>query len=163
MVPTTVWTLRHDRQTRALLCVWVGATLFAGVDWVLAHGLRAMDLQPSWPWPMLLSSVAGISGAVRGASLVPSDPWRVLWRPDRWWLAGTTDPAVESAGRLRPMIDLGSWMLLRFQPVQRGRARWFAVRAGTIGGNWHALRSALFWPRSETPDAGVDPVHSDGH
>jgi hypothetical protein len=162
MVPTPGWTFRHDRQTRTVLGIWVGLTLFAGATWALAHGLEAVDLQLSWPWPMLVASAVGVSGALYAATSVPSDEWRVHWRPDRWSLAGMPEPGVESGGRLHPMIDLGSWMLLRFQQDQGGGVRWFAVRPATIDGDWHGLRAALFWPRSEAPGPGVDPARTDG-
>lgn len=163
MMPTPGWTLRHDGRTRAALGAWVGVASFAGVHWVAAHALQGLGLAPSWPWPMLAASIAGVSGAAYGAWLLPSDTWHMHWRSDQWWLASMSDPAIESAGQVRPMIDLGPWVLLRFQPDQGGTVRWLAVRAGSTGGEWHALRAALFWPRSETPGPAIGPARLDGH
>jgi len=158
MVSTPGWTLRHDWRTRAILGAWVGLSLFAGMYWALAHAALALSLQPSWPWPLLVAAVAGISGSLYGASLPPADPWRVHWRSDRWFMAAVLDPAPETAGRLHPMIDLGSWMLVRYQSDQGDRVRWFVARAGSIGGQWHAFRAALFWPRPAAPG----PARIDG-
>ncbi len=63
------------------------------------------------------------------------------------------------------MIDLGSWMLLRFQPLPDGRRLpllrgprplWFGLGPRAAGPVWHGLRVALYaWRPEPVPAPGA--------
>jgi hypothetical protein len=57
------------------------------------------------------------------------------------------------SGTLSVSIDLGHWMLLRFQPddarLQSG-AIWIPVQRKGLEAQWHALRCAVYSARPET-------------
>ncbi len=62
------------------------------------------------------------------------------------------------AGEIVVAIDLGLWMLLRFEPATRGarlRIVWLPVQRGGIEAQWHALRCALYSPR---PAPNAEPA-----
>jgi len=56
-------------------------------------------------------------------------------------------------GSLLPAIDLGGWMLLRFDPAGAGRRAWLATSEGAAGAAWHPLRAAVYCRRSNRDDS----------
>ncbi|MBI3154548.1 MAG: hypothetical protein HYZ20_03995 [Burkholderiales bacterium] len=108
--------------------------------------------------------VAGVVGGIVAAFVAwrrgrPA-PARLVWNASEWlWQAQGRPPR---AGRLRVVVDLGSWMLLRFDPLPGAApaARWMPRGSGRArrwiplahaGG---ALRAALYAaPPSGGPDA----------
>jgi len=77
-------------------------------------------------------------------------------------------PDVDAPGRpgdVAVVMDLGPWMLLRFdappdESYKRCR-RWLALERRELGPQWHALRCAVYSPRPDAPSgsrvAPVDP------
>jgi hypothetical protein len=55
-----------------------------------------------------------------------------------------------AAGQAHVTIDLGGWLLLRFEP-QDGLRQWIAAAQGQADGPWPALRAALYSSRSADP------------
>ena len=79
------------------------------------------------------------------------------WDGQLWHLGAlgaATDDAVP--GELAVAIDLGSWMLLHFRPVEPRRrvlVNWLPVQRRGIEAQWHALRCAVHSPRAAATDA----------
>ncbi len=81
---------------------------------------------------------------------------RVRARSLRWdgqgWHLGATGAVADDAapGELSVMIDLGPWMLLRFDPdigAAHPRAVWLPAQRSGLEAQWHALRCAVYSPR----------------
>jgi hypothetical protein len=145
--------------------------------WSLAAVTAASVAVTTWWVASLLGSLtdsiaiaAGIAGVT--TALVS---WRALSPPafelrfdgQRWELGVLADArAPRRAGDLTVVMDLGPWMLLRFdapadQAHRRRCRRWLAVGHRELALQWHALRCAVYSPRPGTPsgsrDAPVDP------
>jgi hypothetical protein len=73
-------------------------------------------------------------------------PGDLVWDGQRWQWG-------DAPGDAKVMIDLGPWMLLRFQPSDGGR-QWIAASRRSASGSWPALRAALYSPRPADP---LDP------
>jgi len=98
--------------------------------------------------------LAVMAAAASALRMVPVD---LRWDTQRWLLdrhAGFTEPAP---GNLTIALDLGVWMLLRFDhdPPPRGRRRttWLPVQRRGLETHWHALRCAVYCAR---PAPGTD-------
>ena len=97
-----------------------------------------------------------------GLSLMRLPARRLNWDGQRWALldtaAGGTEPI---AGEISVAIDLGPWMLLRFRPSASSawwpsmQSTWLPVQRRGIEPQWHALRCAVYSPR--TADAVETP------
>ncbi len=104
---------------------------------------------PGWMWLGLPASLAlGAAAAmrwIRGGTL--------RWDGEVWRLAdGVPDRAEGAPGTLAVALDGGHWMLLRFRATPAGsgrRVRWLALSRRDLGGQWHALRCAVYSPRPE--------------
>jgi hypothetical protein len=68
------------------------------------------------------------------------------------------------AGRLRVVLDLGPWLLLRFaaDPATRsaawlpsGSPIWIALQRQGLQAEWHAIRCTLYSPPSAGPPGGI--------
>ena len=103
-------------------------------------------------WALLLwhasVAIAVVLGLLAGALMafflrrahLPSD---LVWDGSQWqWQA--------LAGDARVAIDLGAWMLLRFDPLV-GRRVWIAASRASAVGSWAALRAALYARRPADP------------
>ena len=109
------------------------------------------------PAPLLGVSLAlaAAAAAVAGWRWASTDSGRLRWDGGRWWFAATGQTG-ERAGRLHANIDLGFWMLLRFDPDDTtlpaaGRA-WLAVERAAAPQSV-ALRAAVYSRRLNTdPD-----------
>ncbi len=67
------------------------------------------------------------------------------WDGEVWRLDG-----AEQAGTLAVALDGGHWMLLRLRSIEGPawrRVRWLALSRRDLGGQWHALRCAVYSPR----------------
>ena len=103
-------------------------------------------------------SASGI--AVLGASLVQrSRATHLRWDGLVWHLGPIGDAATP--GELHVAIDLGPWMLLRFSaslPDARARTSWLPVQRRGLEAEWHALRCAVYSPRTAPgDDADIGP------
>ncbi|MEO7851319.1 MAG: hypothetical protein ABIR94_03560 [Rubrivivax sp.] len=68
------------------------------------------------------------------------------WNGSAWCLS--SQAMGESHGAARLMIDLGSWLLVRFewreaQPARRLRVHWLSMSRHDNPASWHGLRVAL--------------------
>jgi hypothetical protein len=78
---------------------------------------------------------------------------RLAWDGEVWQLVETG--AIGTAGRpgsLAIALDGGHWMLLRFRAKEAPAARrvcWLALGRRDLGGQWHALRCAVYSPRPD--------------
>lgn len=111
--------------TAALLVALGVAMAVAGLGW---RRLRSPAVQLSWD-----------GSAWR---LAPAETCNPRQSADAAGAPGR-DAIDAPSGTLTVAIDLGRWMLLRWQP-EAGRSRWIAAAAGEAGPAWHALRVAAF-------------------
>lgn len=126
--PPAVW-------SRSLAGLWIAA----------AASLIAWLVLAELPLPLALTA-----GAASAAALALAAP---LLRPapcllrcdgaDWWWSPASGAPALR--GQLQVALDLGSLLLLRFDPAGRARGRrWIPVATGGAQAGWHALRRAVY-------------------
>lgn len=140
-------TSTQARVTLGLLAL--AATLVAGV----------------WAWQLATIGAGAIAvavGLLAGALL--AQVWRtprrrLRWDGQIWWLAS---PASADArrGQLAVALDLGVWLLLRFErdAGPRPRRAWLALQKRDLAADWHALRCALYSPRpAADPPAAPSP------
>jgi hypothetical protein len=105
-------------------------------------------------WPAALALVCAALAAAVAAALsarwLPRHAMRLQWDGVRWRLAmkGGND---SQAGEIAVMMDLGNWMLLRFDAEGRGSRRWLPLRSAEA----RMLRPALYASRPEPGDAAV--------
>ena len=72
------------------------------------------------------------------------------------WRLNTGHDEDSPEGRIDVVIDLGGWMLLRWQGRALAAPRWLPVGAGDGGPRWRALRAAAHGQPSEASPAVVD-------
>ena len=134
----------------------------AGCAGAAAANLAAWIASQSQP------SVAATAGvALTSATLAAALTWRALlrwnvgsgvlaWDGADWqWSPrhGQTDNSQPASGKLRVMIDLGAWILLRFAPGTSSQAGvWLTVSRRQAGASWPLWRAVLF-SRRPGPDA----------
>jgi hypothetical protein len=103
-------------------------------------------------WALLRAGNAAAIAWMAGALTAAAAAWTAArdsyagtlnWDGAHWQWAG-------DEGDARVMLDLHAWMLLRFDP-STGRCRWIAATRQSCGGNWSALRAALYSPRPADP------------
>jgi len=99
---------------------------------------------------------------VLAASLASVRCAALRWDGQGWWLQhlqqDRTVAGEPLAGEIIVAIDLGLWVLLRFEPAMRGsgiRSVWLPVQRAGIEAQWHALRCALYSPR---PAPSAEPT-----
>ena len=114
----------------ALGLVWWSLTAFErgapGLIWLALPALLALVAAAAMRW-------------IRGG--------RLRWDGEVWRLDG-----AEQAGTLAVALDGGHWMLLRLRSIEGPawrRVRWLALSRRDLGGQWHALRCAVYSPRPE--------------
>ena len=138
-------------------CVLVVALIGAGVmaAWLVSQ-------PPSMPSVVRAGLViAAFALLFLGASAARVPPVSVRWDGQRWHL-GPPDSAGHEpdSGDMRVVLDLGPWMLLRFEPAEstwRARASWLPAQRRGLEAQWHALRCAVYSPRPRPgSDAAAD-------
>jgi hypothetical protein len=127
--------------------------------WVAGILVALLALATSVTWAISVGGLAWVlplAGAMlAGTGLWPLRPQpsqRLRWDGHQWWLAppGSAD---EVSGALVPRLDFGAHLLLQFDghaaagsPRRRiSHRRWLALSRASVGGDWHALRCALYW------------------
>ena len=130
---------------RAGILLLLVAALAAQGAWLVARH----DDTPAWLLAMLSAFSLVLVGA---ASLhLRCPPAELRWDTERWHLGAVgTAGADECAGHLTIALDLGFWMLLRFEfegVPQRRRVRWLPLQRRGLEGPWHALRCAVYGAR----------------
>lgn len=136
LLPSTHW-----RRALALLAL---AALTSTATWAWQRGDRTGVLA-------LGGVLAGVALAVRTAR---PGPRQLRWDGQRWWLQTAPEPAEPLAGEVSVAIDLGAWLLLRFDaaPGARPRRAWLPLQRAGQEPDWHALRCALYSPRPAATD-----------
>lgn len=105
------------------------------------------------PFVLVLSAVLALGVAVATVTLMRSAvPVRLLWDGRDWTLTRGGPPAVGSGhtGRLAAMLDLGTWLLLRWVENSAGvhrRHAWIPVGRRGLEAQWHSLRCAVYCAR----------------
>ena len=106
------------------------------------HEVRVMGLG--------LAAVAVLATFVAIAVAVwrwaPVDAGALAWDGRTWRFAG-------HPGTLHAVIDLDTWMLMRFEGGSPASRAWLALGAARAGGTWHALRTAVY---SRGPDTEAE-------
>ena len=111
-----------------------------------------------------IAAAAGVAAAAAlglGASLGWVEAVSLRW-DGRAWHVDPADSAGQegTAGTLSVALDLGVWMLLRFQADASRRwsgVTWLPVQRRGLESQWHALRCAVYSPRpAGDADAAAD-------
>jgi hypothetical protein len=105
-------------------------------------------------------ATAALLGAWLGWRQSPRHAGTLAWHQGNWTLRRVVGPPCE--GQVQAKIDLGSWLLLRFEPIDGTGPTWFGVDRARAGAAWHALRATLFAPgalddASRRSDEGASP------
>jgi hypothetical protein len=149
---------RHGAWRIAIGVVLLLAATAAAAWWLGDDGSRPRELA----LPMAVLAAATIAA---GAGLMRQRPMSLHWDGQRWLLAPAAMNGVEPApGNLAIALDLGSWMLLKFEhdsTTNRRRVSWLPVQRRGLEMHWHALRCAVYCARSAPGhDAGPNSASS---
>jgi len=129
---------------RAAVAVLVVASVAVLAAWAVASSHDGFGLAQGFA--ALVSIV--VIGA--GAGLWRRPALGLRWDGEAWSLSDLRDPGSEVVGRLQAMIDLGSFLLLRFRPdAGQGvstSARWIPLGRAGLERDWHAIRCAVHGP-----------------
>ena len=97
---------------------------------------------------------AGTGGAALLAAslaLARIAPLSLRWDSRQWHLGPATSAGDEPwPGSLAVALDLGGWMLLRFEhesALRRRRFSWLPIQRRGLETHWHALRCAVYCAR----------------
>ena len=139
--PDVLWML----SVGALACVSI-----AGIATCIFTGDGTVPLPAQ-------AGAAALAALAAGLALSSLRPRRghLRWSGARWQLASSTDPASQPThGAVTVALDLGAWMLLRFEaePSGSGRVVWLPMGRGAQVRLWHGLRCAVYGRRPD-PDA----------
>ena len=120
-------------------CVWA-----AWVAWLV--------WQSTPPRSMALAALAAalLVALCLARSLASLAAISLRWDGRKWHLGPLDSVGNEPlAGALAVAIDLGGWMLLRFEADSGpgARVRWLPAQRRGLQGQWHALRCAVYSPR----------------
>jgi len=138
----------------------------AGIGAVLVAALSALA---AWAFLGERPSSTALMGVAAGslpllagaASLLRCRAFALRWDGRDWRLEhGIGADENAPSGELCVAIDLGAWMLLKFDgPARRfgRRATWLPVQCHGLDAQWHAFRCAVYSPR---PAAGRDKDHA---
>jgi hypothetical protein len=117
--------------------------------------LAAFALADGESAPPLVRSVALLASAavvLAGSGLMRCRPVSLRWDTHCWNLGPGSSVGEEPwPGRLEVTLDLGAWMLLRFEhEVTAGRRRssWVPVQRRGMESAWHGFRCAVYSARS---------------
>ena len=154
------------RTWRTLLSCAVGASVASLMAWVLPYvaaqgeGRQVAILLDALADPVLQALLALGAGGVVGAVVWLS--WKsgsasertLRWDGQDWVLRRSHGNLPDERGDAALMLDLGPWMLVRFQPrAGSGSATWLPLTAGLDPALWAALRGALWNWRGHPRDA----------
>ena len=139
--------------------VWRAAVIvlaLAGLVVVLAWTVSPQASLPAASrWP---AAVAALALLLFGSSAARVAPVSLRWDGQLWHLGPPASAGHEpESGQLHVVIDLGPWMLLRFEPTEstwRTHTTWLPVQKRGLEARWHALRCAVYSPRAQ-PGAGA--------
>jgi hypothetical protein len=140
---------RESGPWRAAQALLVALAAIAAVSWAAGWG------QVPAGWTVLAALVAGSAAAGGQAWAASAHPQVIGWDGARWWLA----PAgrARATGHVRPALDLGAWMLVRFEPEGHDRARWLALARRDAPAAWPAWRAAVAAASARAAEAAAAP------
>jgi hypothetical protein len=142
---------------RAAVIALLTVSAAVAVAWLIA---RHASMPFGWQVAIGGVSVLLLAG---GAGLFRISPFCLRWDGQAWHLGPAASAGDEPCrGSLAVALDLGAWMLLRFdhESAMRGRrTRWLPVQRRGLEGRWHALRCAVYCSR---PVSGIDAGHEPG-
>ena len=152
--PPVQLTLTRFGAWHGALAVLTAMALTALSAWAV---FRSTPLGPTTWCALALAGGTCLAAALAGRGR----PSRLAW-DGQDWRAGPGSAPVETlpAGRMTVCMDLGHWLMLRFEPLDAaaGRRLWLPVQPGGLAaGQWHALRCAVYSPAHPLPVAGDDP------
>jgi hypothetical protein len=152
--PAFQLTIRHFGVWRCA----VAALLICAIGALAAFALAEGESAP--PMVRALAVAASILVVVSSASLLRCRPVSLRWDTQQWKLGPESSVGDEPwSGRVDVSLDLGAWMLLRFEhdaAMGRKRSMWVPVQRRGIEPAWHALRCAVYSARpAQGPDGGL--------
>jgi hypothetical protein len=106
----------------------------------------AAQLHEPGIWPALVGMLTALGTAAWARRKLAAPPRWLAWDGGAWHLVTPGDG--RRTGQTEPVLDLGTWMLVRFIPADAGRAAWRQAiwlplsRRDTVAA-WPALRVAL--------------------
>ena len=137
------------RSAVGLLALAAAAAL---LSWLL---VRDEPPTPSM-WLAISAMICAIAALAYSLARVPVV--QLHWDGQVWLLARERGAPVEPmGGDMTVALDLGIWMLLRFDPAACAawtQPVWLPAQRRGIEAQWHALRCALYAPRP-APGAGA--------
>lgn len=146
---------------RGLVATLAGLAAAVVLGWALQWAAALLASSPAGIWAGWVLAVAGgIAVAFVAWWQGRPVPARLVWDASQWSWQEQGRPPV--AGRPCVVVDLGVWMLLRFDPMPQAApaARWVPLRPGyarrwiPLADAGGALRAALYAaPPSGGPDA----------
>jgi hypothetical protein len=109
-------------------------------------------------WSVLALGVGSLL-CLAAARLLRCAPMSLRWDTQSWHLGPVSRVGDEPlrGGRLAVAIDLGVWLLLRFQhdaTNRRSRTTWVPVQRRGLEAHWHALRCAVYCARAAESGSG---------
>ena len=142
--------------------------LWRAAVWSLALAATAailvwlFDRDPPAAAALQFAAATGLCAAFwLAVGLARVRPVGLRWDGQVWHLSRAHGPAAEPvAGDVVLAIDLGVWMLLRFEPAARVagiRRVWLPVQRVGLEAEWHALRCAVYSPRPGPGAQGSPP------
>jgi hypothetical protein len=145
---------------RAAVATLVFVAVVAQAAW---SGGRHDDV-PGWGSVVLAAVDLALIGAAAG--LLRQRVTELRWDTRRWHLRPAAHAVDEpTPGNLTIALDLGVWMLLKFDPdpaLPTRRTTWLPVQRQGLEADWHALRCAVYCARpalgtDADPNLGVSP------
>ena len=146
------FTLSRFELWRCTIAVFANSVVLVLLAWFVGQPVAL-------PWPAAAAlGLVALVALLLAASLLRTRPFRLRWDGREWHVGPASSTGHESmAGELFVALDLGSWMLLRFQPHgRRPRTTWLPVQRSGLEPQWHTLRCAVYSPRP-APDAVQHP------
>lgn len=145
--PACQFTLKRSGAWCRLIAALSACVVVALVFWCVwpSDGLSA--------WRTGAATLAAVAVFGLNISLTRMSTVSLRWDGQRWQLGQSASMGHESVmGELSVPLDLGNWMLLRFQAdvaKRRSKVTWLPVQRVGIEAQWHALRCAVYSPRPE--------------
>ena len=133
------------------------ATLVA-IFWGIWHGLTAGWLDAA---PFVAASAAAAAASLWAVARLAAVPaFSLRWDGRAWHLGRPAAPAADPvSGEVQVAIDLGAWMLLRFDSSVTAAEQsryWLPLQRRGLEAAWHGLRCAVYSPRPVMVAADAD-------
>ncbi|MDH5540123.1 MAG: hypothetical protein OEY03_12035 [Rhizobacter sp.] len=136
--------------------------------WLLAGSvvlsLLAWSLAQRESSPLAHMALAGLLASIAVAiaiQLTRQRAFSLRWDARNWYFDRADQFGAEpQQGDLLVVIDLGAWMLLRFQhagAVRGPHVKWLPVQRRGLEAQWHEIRCAVYSPRPG-PGADAEPM-----